>query len=471
MEKRKAYYVSRKNVLTWLSVLLVLCSAVARPVLHCEKGTTGSAMALQILLPCFAGILFALIVIFNHKERLYRTAIPVALLCISEMCAASAFGLWHRLLVWLACFLFACYFWEVISGKHARFGNRLFLGLMILFLLFLRIVPENYMILQYRTVAQWLHDAPTLAWLTGILLLVPALRAHQDGKYHPYWGDRCDGRRVHGIDPVTYISAYIMPVRNGASNSFRESLDITDTDKYIRKKRREGMTHLTITQVFLAAYCRTIARYPALNRFLSGQHVYSRGDDIIFNMVVKKEMSTKAGDTSIKLHLKPSETLAEISEQFDTAVRTAKNETGGGFDNIVGLLKLIPGLLLRVVVGILKFMDYFGLLPGFLLEVSPFHGTVFFTSMASLGIPAIYHHLYDFGNLPVFCCIGGKYRRTVLCDDGTMEERKFMDLTVVCDERICDGFYYATAMKYFKRLISHPELLEVPPEVVNEDVD
>ena len=75
MEKRKAYFVSRKNVLTWLSVLLVFCSAVVRLILHCEKGTTsGSAMALQILLPVFAEFLFILIVIFNGKEWLYRTA-------------------------------------------------------------------------------------------------------------------------------------------------------------------------------------------------------------------------------------------------------------------------------------------------------------------------------------------------------------------------------------------------------------
>ena len=108
MEKRKAYYVSRKNVLTWLSVLLILCSAVVRLVLHCEKGTkTGSAMVFQILLPIIAGVVFVLIVLLNGKERIYRTAIPVVIFALAEMCAAGSYGLWHRLLVWLACLVFA----------------------------------------------------------------------------------------------------------------------------------------------------------------------------------------------------------------------------------------------------------------------------------------------------------------------------------------------------------------------------
>ena len=42
------------------------------------------------------------------------------------------------------------------------------------------------------------------------------------------------------------------------------------------------------------------------------------------------------------------------------------------------------------------------LVPKELTDLSPFHGSIFITSMGSLGIPPIYHHLYDFGNIPVF---------------------------------------------------------------------
>jgi len=40
----------------------------------------------------------------------------------------------------------------------------------------------------------------------------------------------------------------------------------------------------------------------------------------------------------------------------------------------------------------LKLLDYFGLAPYSLIKVSPFHGSMFITSLGSLGIPPIYHH-------------------------------------------------------------------------------
>ncbi len=35
---------------------------------------------------------------------------------------------------------------------------------------------------------------------------------------------------------------------------------------------------------------------------------------------------------------------------------------------------------------------------------------------------------------------------------------------------MCDGHYYAAALKYVKKLLTHPELLENPPEQVVEDI-
>ena len=54
--------------------------------------------------------------------------------------------------------------------------------------------------------------------------------------------------------------------------------------------------------------------------------------------------------------------------------------------------------------------------------------------------------------------------------DGAVEKRKFVDITVVCDERICDGHYFATAFKKLKRLTEKAWLLENPAETVNTDI-
>ena len=118
----------------------------------------------------------------------------------------------------------------------------------------------------------------------------------------------------------------------------------------------------------------------------------------------------------------------------------------------------------------LKTLDYFGLLPKILLKISPFHASYFITSMGSLGIPPIYHHLYDFGTCPIFFTFGTKRRAYELDSDGNVKKKQYVDFTYVTDERICDGFYFAAALKQFKRILKNPWQLDEVPEVI-PDVD
>lgn len=90
------------------------------------------------------------------------------------------------------------------------------------------------------------------------------------------------------------------------------------------------------------------------------------------------------------------------------------------------------------------------------------------TSMGSLGIRPIYHHLHDFGNLPVF---GMKRKAYEIQEDGSVVRKKYIDVKFVPDQRTVDGFYCATFFKYYRRLIAHPELLDNPPEEVVKDID
>jgi len=263
-----------------------------------------------------------------------------------------------------------------------------------------------------------------------------------------------------------------MPTRGGSSNFIRESVEISAMERYIREKRKQGYTNLGVTHVFLAAYVQCVAKYPALNRFLSGQQVYSRDDDIQFCMVVKTSMDTSAPESITKLHLKPTDTIEDIYEKLNKGISEIQGQAIGGsdFDKTAKALSYIPGVLFKFAIWLLKTIDYFGFLPKFLLEVSPFHGSIFFTSMGSLGIPPIYHHLYNFGNLPMFIAFGAKRKAVELDREGKPVERKYIDFMAVMDERVCDGYYYASSFKYMKMFMHNPALLEVPPEKVVEDL-
>jgi hypothetical protein len=110
-------------------------------------------------------------------------------------------------------------------------------------------------------------------------------------------------------------------------------------------------------------------------------------------------------------------------------------------------------------------------MPQVIVDASPFHGSFIITDLGSIGIPSIYHHLYNFGNMPVFIALGAKSKTNEMLSNGEVLERKYVDYSIVLDERICDGFYYSQCFKSIKYFFKNPEELEVPPESIVEDVD
>ena len=123
-------------------------------------------------------------------------------------------------------------------------------------------------------------------------------------------------------------------------------------------------------------------------------------------MTVKKEMSP---DTVIKLRFDPSDTADVVYQRFNAKVQEVKNVLEDtSFGALAGAFHLAPGLLLKFLVWALQVSDYFGCLPGSITHLSHFHGSLYITFMASLGIPPIFHRLYDFGNVPVFWSFGRK---------------------------------------------------------------
>ncbi|MBO5868079.1 MAG: hypothetical protein J6Q54_04115 [Oscillospiraceae bacterium] len=471
MKNRTSYYVSKKNWLTWMMVLCMVCSAVTRIVFVGMKGTDAAANVWsQIVLPIAAVLLYALITLLDGKEHFYKTAIPVWMICIYYYFVFSGFtfGNYQAMIVALyaIALLFAgVLYTQVTEGKNKHIWS---LTPALLFPLAAQLYLQRQVLLS-RNYTELLPD---MLMILGVLFTVYAMRMHTDGEYHPTWGDRNDGRRIRTLSPMAQITSYFQVERNTCSNLFEESFEITHVERYIRQKRREGLTDFGLLHVLLAAYCRGVAKYPQLNRFISGQKVYSRGTDLQYSMVIKKDMTIESPDTSIKVHLTPYDTAEDVYNKVNAAIEKVKatQELDSGIDNLIGLFNLIPGVVLKFTVWFIKLLDYFGLLPKWLVELSPFHGSFFFTSMGSLGIRPIYHHLYDFGNLPVFGAFGCKRKALEVQEDGTLVQKKYLDVKFVLDERIVDGFYYATFFKYFRRLMARPEQLDVPPEVVEKDI-
>lgn len=285
------------------------------------------------------------------------------------------------------------------------------------------------------------------------------------------FGDRKDGRKVRTLCPMNYVSPYIMPTRDSASNFIEDRFDTAAMDEYIREKRAEGLKGFGALHVFIATYVRVISQRPGVNRFINRQKIFAR-NNIEIMLTVKKELRLNSQETVVKITPEPDFTARQVYDMLNAVVEeNRKQGDKSGFDATAKVLSFIPGLFLKFVVWLLRTLDYFGLLPRFLLRVSPFHGSMFITSMGSLGIPPIYHHLYDFGNVPVFISYGAKYKENKISDSGLVEPHTYIDYKIVTDERICDGHYYSSCLKLIRQCLQDPWQLDVPPAQVMEDID
>lgn len=276
-------------------------------------------------------------------------------------------------------------------------------------------------------------------------------------------------RRVRSLTPYSRIVPYIMETRCTSQNFIYDRINLGRIEKYIKRKQAEGLANFSLMHVIIAAYVRVCSQKPAINRFIRGQKIYTR-NKVEISLVIKKEMSLESPDTVIKVVLDPKATANEVYEAFNQKIEDYRNHPNSGFDKLAKVINFIPGLLLRWTVKFLRFLDYFGLLPRFLTNLSPFHASFFITSMGSLGIPPIVHHLYDFGTVPVFCSFGSKQREFNTNPDGSVYKNTYVDVTYNLDERICDGYYYASALKSLRALFRNPDALDEPPCEVVEDV-
>ena len=287
--------------------------------------------------------------------------------------------------------------------------------------------------------------------------------------YRHRFGDRKEGRRVRGLDPFNQFIPYIMPTRMEAANLYGESFNINAADDILHKLRRDGYKGIGLMHFAVASYVRTLAKYPGLNRFIAGRRVYSR-DRIEMTMVVKREMSIEGEETTIKVCFDPSDTITDVYDKMKVEIEAIKNcPESNNTEKVASFFCMMPRFLFRFAIMLVRVFDYLDLIPGSVLAASPFHASAMITNTGSLGIGPVNHHLYNIGTLPVFMSIGSKRVACELDHNGNVVRNKYADMKFTIDERIADGFYFASFLREYRRLFAKPELLLTAPESVSED--
>ena len=133
------------------------------------------------------------------------------------------------------------------------------------------------------------------------------------------FGKRPDGRRLRTVDPLQLITGALMKRRYDSMNMYEDTINCESWDRYIKEKEAEGIK-LGYMHIFIAGIVRILALKPRLNRFVMNGKIYAR-DKIWVSFVVHPELHIDSPDTTIKLCFEGTETILEIAEKINEAVR------------------------------------------------------------------------------------------------------------------------------------------------------
>ena len=275
------------------------------------------------------------------------------------------------------------------------------------------------------------------------------------------FGIRSDGRRLNKeVDPIILFTPYVMPTRNDAQVFIDTELDYASMSAYIRAHKADEYP-ISFMTILVAGYVQAATKYPEMNRFIMNKQLYQRNQLIVSFTAIHDDGKGGFAEELVKLHLDPRDTIFDVAKKFDAGVKAARNtssSTGAvAFARVALSLPLLP----NIIVGLARLLDRYGILPKPILEISPFHCGMFITNMASLGMPPVYHHLYNFGNTSIFLAMG-KPERSSQPGLSSGSKRNIVPVKFVVDERCASGAEYARAFRCMQSLINNPEKLETP---------
>jgi hypothetical protein len=247
---------------------------------------------------------------------------------------------------------------------------------------------------------------------------------------------RFDGELVRPVHPYRRLMAHIMPARNSATVLFDTYVDSEELERYLAEAEKRfpiDITHAVVAGCFIS-----LTRIPSMNRFVAGRRLYQRRwVEVTFSMK-RKALDKKAKLANVKLRLGENDTFRDLCDRINEGITVERSDIETKEDKEYNLLTLLPRPMLRALISLAKWLDYYNLCPSWLIGEDPLYTSFFCANLGSLGMAAGYHHLYDWGHCPLFCMIG-KIEERVVPHNGQPTIRRMLHLRFTYDERIDDG--------------------------------
>lgn len=240
-------------------------------------------------------------------------------------------------------------------------------------------------------------------------------------------------------------------------------LDVTDLEKFVSGKRKEGLK-ITLTHVFTLIVARAISQeVPELN-------CYVRRGNIIQREQVDAMVSVLLPDgsmSSVKVEHADRLTLSECAEVLAEGIQGSRSGDENQTMRMKGVAGSIPWPFRTWFFNLVRFLTIkLGVsMPSIGLTANNF-GSFVMTNIGSIGLDTGYPALFPISNVSFVFVMGGISKKPVVVNDEVVI-RRIITLSSALDHRTVDAMHGGKLFRYIKRMAAEPELLETKPKEKN----
>lgn len=264
---------------------------------------------------------------------------------------------------------------------------------------------------------------------------------------------RPDGTFLKKVPAFRRMMHYIMVGRNESIVFFDKSIRAEKLVEFLETVRPlygANMSHLLVASFNIA-----LAENPRMNQFVVGRRLYARNGRYLTFSMKRAKKNRRAKLSAVKLRMIDGESFRALTERINGGIKVERSGEKTSADVEFDVLNILPRPLLRFAAGLLGWLDYYNILPGFFIEGDGMYTSIFIANLGSIGMAPGYHHLYEYGTCPLFVMAGAIEDR-VIVEDGEMKIVKILPIRFSYDERIDDGLNANYGINAVARVLEDP---------------
>ena len=237
-------------------------------------------------------------------------------------------------------------------------------------------------------------------------------------------------------------------------------LDVTNLEKYITQKRKEGVK-TTITYLLTLIIGRAIRQeVPELNTFVRRGKIVQRK-----NVNATVSVLLAGGQMgSVKVENADQITTQEITEKIAKEIRNSRKGAENQTMQSKSMLAKVPWpfrnwlfLLYRTIT-----INWGISIPFIGLDSNSF-GSYVVSNIGTVGLDTGYGSLLPSSNVSLVFILGTIQKKPVV-HNNEIVPRRIMLLSATLDHRVVDGSHGGKLFRVIKHLVKNPEILEFPPD-------